>query len=179
MPMTLTWLLTAMFACRSGNIKDEGISVGNPGETALRLGPGNGLTHRDARVDVQSLTVTSCDEASSIAVHIDTQIDLLTDPAVALPEGEWCRLDLTPGGPLMVSGDGAEGTYQLSLALGDVTVSTKMGTPLGDGPMVMEFGSPGWLSADELDVTGGALVQIDSEHPLFQVLSERWGWPIG
>lgn len=97
----MLWLLM-LAACgllRGGG----GTAVGNPGKAVIRLGPPADGDWVEVVATTGDMVLTNCAETVTEVVEIDTT-DLVDGPAVEIPVGTWCALEVRMEG-LQAMGD--------------------------------------------------------------------------
>jgi hypothetical protein len=152
----------ALAGCAVGST-DEGTSVGNPGETALRLAPDAAAAPSRARLPIKRLQVTPCG-GQPVEVARDTTVDLLAEgAALKLPAEPLCRVLILPDGPLEVDllvDGGGEAVLDLTLSNLNIRAADERGVDAGAVPVVVELGAPGWWSGVGLVVAPGEVRSV-------------------
>lgn len=167
--MRATWMLLGLVACDPNTTPPpSGTSVGNPGKNVFRLAPTPGLDVDVAEAGELSFELVSCDGTAE-APPTETTIDLVTSEPVSFSGFEWCAVVFTAG-ELRVSGaatDGEPRPFDLTLAP-PFPLTLWTGAPIAvDGEsFVLELGTPGWITAEDLGVEGLTVSPESELHDL-------------
>jgi hypothetical protein len=158
--MPLAWLLALLplIACRPTE-PVSGTAVGNPNGMSAAGASGTGLTWTLGRLDLRGVSLEACTDGALRVVGVNDSLDLLAPRPLPLPEGDWCALAILGGSTVHLQGDAAEGaTVSLSLELNDL----RFEADLEGSDLLVELGSPGWISADDLWLEPGEALVIGS-----------------
>lgn len=144
-------VLSLAVGCAPAESDGEGIYVGNPSMTALRLAPPAPNAEVDsATLDLGALELDRC-EASEQAAG-PTTFDLLGPERVSMRPGRLCGLTVQTDGVLSVTGTHRGGQpWALDLALDDVEikiVGQLRNADSLDGDLILELGRPNWLQSE-------------------------------
>ena len=157
-------LLLGLAGCAVGST-EEGTSVGNPGETAMRLAPDAAAEPSHARLPIKRLQVTPC-EGQPTEVARDVVIDLLAaDAGLVLPAEPLCRVLILPDGPLevnLLTASGGEALLALALPNLNIRAVDPGGVDAAKVRVVVELGAPDWWSDVGLSVSAGSVRTIEA-----------------
>ena len=162
-PLPALALLLGLVGCAVGST-EEGTSVGNPGETAMRLAPDTAAEPSHARLPIKRLQVTPCG-GQPIEIARDVVVDLLAaDAGLVLPAEPLCRVLILPDGPLevdLLTASGGEALLALALPNLNVRAADPAGVDAALVPVVVELGAPDWWSDVGLSVGAGSVRTIE------------------
>lgn len=162
-------LLLALIACR--NDPHEGTIIGNPGDTQLTAADPKDMRFTYGALPVDTMTLMGCSGAVGDVVEVGA-LFVLGEDLITIPEGSWCGLALGLDGPLELTAEADPEHVELSLEVGEVTLTGDSFTV--DGAYVLELAYPEWLSRETL-VLNGQDVVIDSSHFLHGTLASMVG----
>lgn len=173
MSRTPTLVVLLLAGCDLGGPPPSGTSVGNPGKTYLTVArTGDGLTFDTASAEGISVHVIGCDEAQIPVLAAADTAPLLDGDALPVPAGTWCGLavDLTT---FVAAGAGPEDdTFTVTLAPAAITLWVEQPEIVDETDYVLELGTPGWLTAEDLPAPGdGGVSNITPESEIGTVLA--------
>lgn len=164
-------ILLALFACKSYHTY-EGIAVGNPGTTALRVAPAEGLDFSTARAEGVTVSVQDCD-GGSVVLAEDISFDLSRGASLVMPEGTWCGLTLdAPDWIYILAEESEEGRAELFLVPPSIEMVNSAGFVVDGQDFLLELASPGWVTVAELGIEYDTVVQVKGDHPAVPALTE-------
>lgn len=150
----------SLAACVSG-ADHGGTAIGNPTGMSAAVAPADGIQFKDASVDVGAVELTGCDD-STARIAVDRTLDLLHLDRIALPAGIWCAVDVELTSDVLLSGNAqGGGKFDMTLQLSGLTLDAVDALGTKEEEYILEFGAPGWTSADALNLSGGADRSID------------------
>ncbi len=165
------FLLAALCACAPAlddDDDDQGIYIGNPGVTTLRLGAIAGTEPDDQGFAAEVMELRSCD--GEHADEVDLSDGYLDGEEFEVPSGPWCEATLHNVYVVMDAIEGEEPderflTLELEIPAIELSGLTTDGFEIvADGEYVLELGSPGWFDVDEVDFEGEDFVWIGPEE---------------
>lgn len=162
--------LSLVVGCNPETQFPGGTGVGNPGTTRLQTRQCEEPTILSGTGTLVDLIVDRCGVEPDITEVVEETADLLGSGPFAVPGGQWCAVDAVFDGPLVYAGidepGDADGTVELVLDVGVVTIP--MVEPfLVDGDLlVLELGHDDWLDHDVIGELSGHTV-IDRDHPAY------------
>lgn len=171
-PSLFTLALVFVAGCPSS--EQNGTAVGNPGVAAFALGAPSGLTVEDGMAAFSFGSVLPCADDDPVALEGAWEpMEFMDEIAFEIPQGIWCSLTLEGlevwiEGALFEDEDEDESSYTLLVEVDSVTLNapTIAGFAVAeDQPFVFEFGGPEWLSADDLGLELGGVVDVTPEDP--------------
>ena len=150
-----------------------GTSVGNPGKAAMTVAEGLDVTTTEAFTGRMTVSTVDCKGVESVVLE-GTDINLLEPLIFTLPDQAICGLavDLIDPVRVLATGD-AGGSVDLTLEAGFVDLPIPRAQTL-DAAYAIEFGSPGWLNALDLNLPAAGDVVITPADPDHLVLFQRW-----
>ena len=180
--LLLVCLPFLIMAC--GDPGGDGTAVGNPGLVSMAVASVHDVEIRDAVIVADSITLEGCDGTSTETVEIEGG-GLGYDGGLEVPSGTWCWVWI-PDSLLVVDGilasvvddddDELDGEFYAELTLEAIQLSgpTTAGFEVAeDAELVLELGSPGWTSAEELGLEEDNFVVVEGEDELHDELAER------
>ena len=152
----------------------EGTYVGNPGEMRARLAPIGDAELDNSVMEVGGIGFVNCDGTEDEWVAVDGLYDLNSNLYIAIPPGTWCHTSMELFNIHLSGVSGLTGgTFEMFLEPGNINMDTYNPMEFVDGTFVMEFGEPGWTSAQEIDVAQDDHVIIDHNHDFFEEFGNR------
>lgn len=152
-PSLLLVPLASLAGCEI-DFTQAGTAVGNPTDMASHVAQAQGLDYTGASARVSTLSAGTCAGQTTVYTLAET-VDLLGATSIPVPAGAWCSFTLTFESPVTLTGTSpSSGPFSLSLAVRAVTVKSATPVVTDDGPLVLELGTPGWLTEADLDPTG-------------------------
>jgi len=162
-------------ACR--NSERDATVVGNPPDASMEAGDavssvaaGDGATARTVTTEEVTITLLGCED-EEVSLTASGGIDLV-GLEFELPGGEWCELAVDLPSEVVVEGDGDEGgTFAFTLSPGAITMEASEVLAIDGDAFVLELGSPGWLSAEQLGLQPDEAIEVEVDHPAYPLLS--------
>lgn len=142
-----------------------GTAVGNPTGMDIALAEGKGMSISHASMSVSSIDIDTCD-GSWKTVEVAHNVDLLQVTPIMLPGAHVCGVRLIPEGNLGITATDGVHTFQASLQLPLLQIST---TNLAQPALILELGSPAWIDAAQIGLNEGD-VAVSMGHPLYDGL---------
>ena len=183
-PVLVLVLLAAALAGCPREDPAEGIYVGNPGLTTLRIGAVAGAEVADQGFAADSLVFTSCD--GDHTDDVDLSEGLLDGDEFEIPSGPWCtvvahKATLVIDAQVEAEGNGDDDDDDdgdlLTLWLEFEEIALSGATTDGfavdaDGTYVYELARDGWLDADDLDFGDEGELEIAPGHEDHDAIAE-------
>ena len=136
-------------ACASGVVRrDSGVAVGNPGNLRASLAPGDDVSFREGRIDIQQLWLMDC-EGTEQPLATNLRLELGTDDALQLPAGEWCGL-VAESLTLEAVAESEREDVDLLLYI-DFLELYGPAWKSSEGDVLLRLGSLGWISSGWLE----------------------------
>jgi hypothetical protein len=138
----------------------------------MRVASGAGIDTDIASTSVSVVRWMTC-EGEWIDVAWDEDVDLVNGLGLDAPIGRWCEVEVVFSNVMRLdgsanpAGDGLP--VALTLELDTVTLTTEAPFVVGEAPLVLELGFPGWFDVGDLELDddldeGYSLEPEDSGH---------------
>ncbi len=168
-PAQMGSALLLLAAC-SPELERDGTAIGNPTGMSAAIAPAEGIQFKSGSVGVGAIDLSGCD-GSLRTVRVDRALDLLHLDRVALPAGIWCTVSVELTTEVFLSGNAqGGGTFDMTLGLDGLTLDAVETLGEKEEEYVLEFGAPGWTSADLLGLSGGGSRDIDVSSDEYDAL---------
>lgn len=157
--------------CEPENQFPGATAVGNPGTTQLQTRQTHEPTLLSGSGVLVALDVRGC-ESDPPPVQVEQEVDLLDGGPFTVPGGEWCSVGVVFDGPLLYTGIRepglADGTLELILDVGTVTIPLGSELFVDTTAFVIELGHDDWLDEEFLGPLEGRHTVVDAAHPAYE-----------